>query len=120
MPFAFACGVAGISSATFHAWRNEDPAFKQRIEEAVALGVNERLKTIEEAARGDWRAASWLLEHCQPQHFARNRLEVTGPDGAPLAAGVQLYLPRKDNSAVVEAEPAAPALTEGNPDAIGA
>jgi hypothetical protein len=120
MPFGHACSVAGISFQTFCDWRKDDAGFRQEIEQAVARGVDARLRVIEQASRlGDWRASAWLLEHCQPQHFARNRLEVTGADGAPLAAGVQLYLPQKDG-AVIECEPEAPALTEGNGDANGA
>jgi hypothetical protein len=99
MPFSHACAVARIAFQTFCDWRNTDADFHRQIEEAVARGVNARLKVIEKAANlGDWRASAWMLEHCQPQHFARNRLEVTGADGAPLAAGVQLYLPRKETS----------------------
>jgi hypothetical protein len=120
MPFNFACSVAGIAISVFHDWRNQDPAFKEDIEAAIARGVDSRLKTIEESAAGDWRAAAWLLEHCQPQHFAKNRLEITGADGAPLSAGIQLYLPRKDNgAAMVHVAPEARALTEGSTHAGG-
>src|ERR1017187_2944549 len=119
MPYVFACGAAGIGLATFHEWRNEDPAFKQQIEEAIALGVNARLQVIEESSAADWRAAAWLLEHCQPQHFARNRLEVTGADGGPLVGGVTLYLPQKASAAMVDVAPEAPALTERSSDASG-
>ena len=123
MPYVFACGAAGIGLATFHEWRNEDPAFKDQIEAAVARGVSERLKTIEESAITDWRAAAWLLEHCQPQHFARNRLEVTGADGSPLMGAIVVYLPAKQRgNAIVETtgeRMERPALTEGSPDAGG-
>jgi hypothetical protein len=36
------------------------------------------------------------LEHLHPGAYARNRLEVTGADGAPLAGAVAVYLPQKD------------------------
>src|ERR1017187_8168137 len=72
MPYVFACGAAGIGLATFHEWRNEDPAFKQQIEEAIALGVNSRLKVIEESSAGAWRAGALVLEPRPPQPFSRN------------------------------------------------
>jgi hypothetical protein len=119
MPFSLSCAVARISVATFCSWKGSDSGFRQRIEEAIASGVERRLEKIEAASEaGDWRASAWLLEHCQPQHFARNRVEVTGADGAPLTAGVSLYLPKK--GAIVEAsEPGdgQRVLTQGNGDA---
>ena len=52
-------------------------------------GIERRLKAIEAAqAGGDWRASAWILEHCHPQHFSRNRIEVTGADGGPLTGAV--------------------------------
>src|SRR5204863_7701795 len=113
-PQTMATSVAGISQQTFFNWKRDDPDFQREIEEAIAKGVDARLQSIEKAADlGDWRASAWLLEHCQPQHFAKNRLEITGADGRPLAAGVTLYLPKKE-TAVVEVETGAPVLTEGN------
>lgn len=77
MPFNMACSAVGISKSIFSQWRNEDAAFQERIEKAVAEGVDARLKKIEQASdSGDWRASAWLLEHCQPQHFAKSRIEV--------------------------------------------
>jgi hypothetical protein len=40
------------------------------------------------------------LEHTAPQHFARNRIELTGADGSPLAVGIGIYLPRKDGDEI--------------------
>ena len=119
LPYVMCCSVAGISRSAFFAWKAEDPLFAEQLDSALALGALARLKVIEEGARqGDWRAAAWLLEHCQPQHFARNRIEISRPDGAPLTAGVQLYLPEKDTGAVVECEPTeVHALAERSADA---
>jgi hypothetical protein len=122
LPYIMCCSVAGISRSAFFEWKSADPAFAEQLEQALARGALARLKVIEDGARqGDWRASAWLLEHCLPQHFARSRYELTGADGAPLTAGVQLYLPRKDNGAVVEtSEPAeVHALAERSPDGNG-
>src|SRR5258708_28271967 len=77
MPYVHACGTAGISRSVFDEWKREDEGFRQQIEQAIAQGVNERLKTITEASSTDWRAAPWLLEHFQPQHLAQTRIEMT-------------------------------------------
>lgn len=82
LPYVHACAVAGISFQTFSVWRSRDENFRQQIEEAIASGVSARLAVIEKAAGigSDWRAAAWLLEHCQPEHFAKSRVqaEVSG------------------------------------------
>ena len=120
VPFTHAARLAGISYSAFCDWRNTDAEFRGRLEEAISSGVEERLATIVESARTDWRAAEAWLRLVLPAEYGRQRLELTGADGAPLTAGVQLYLPRKDNGAVVETEPAAPlALAEGSPDGNG-
>jgi hypothetical protein len=119
MPFNFACHIAGICLSSFHDWKAKDPAFREQIEAAIARGIEKRLAIIEEMAATDWRCCAWWLEHCQPQHFARNRLEISGPDGAPLTAGVQLYLPEKDNGGAVVECAEAPALAERNSDGNG-
>jgi hypothetical protein len=112
--------LAGIAYSSLAEWRNSDEVFRAQLEEAIALSVEARLKTIRDAADMDWRAASWWLEHVLPESFARNRIEVTGADGGPLTGGVTLYLPQKTNGpgAVVETTEA-PALTEGSSDGNG-
>ena len=97
MPLHMACEVAGICAQSLYNWRHKNPKFGELLTRAIAKGVDSRLRRIEKASdAGDWRAAAWLLERTMPQHFARSRLEVTGAEGAPLMAGVTLYLPKKD------------------------
>jgi len=99
MPLSLAASAAGIAISTLHAYRNRHTAFAQEVEAAISRGVEARLKKIEDASNaGDWRASAWLLEHTQPQHFARNRIEVTGADGSPLAGTVGIYLPQKQDT----------------------
>jgi transposase-like protein len=107
MPLSLAARAAGINPLTLTVWRRKHPAFDEAAARAIARGVEKRLKKIEDASEaGDWRAAAWLLEHCQPEHFARNRVEVTGADGAPLAAAVAIYLPQKDgDKPIVDVNP---------------
>jgi hypothetical protein len=97
LPFVHACHAAGISFQSFLTYRNRHDDFREEIEQAVAAAIEKRLKIIEDAAeKGDVNSAKWLLEHLHPAHFARNRIEVTGADGAPLAGAIALYLPQKD------------------------
>jgi hypothetical protein len=60
--------------------------------------VEQALNSPDEAIR--LRSACWFLEHTAPQHFARNRIELTGADGSPLAVGIGIYLPRKDGDEI--------------------
>ena len=102
VPYSHAARACGISTQTFITWRNEYDDFRGEIEQAVAAAIEKRLKIIEDAAeKGDARAAMWMLERLHPQHFARNRIEVTGADGAPLTGAIALYLPQKDGGQVV-------------------
>ena len=100
MPITLAATAAGTCYQSIVTWRAANPEFDSAIGEAVALGVEKRLAVIEKASDADdWRAAAWLLEHCQPEHFSKSRLEVTGANGGPLAGAVGIFLPRKDGTA---------------------
>ena len=113
-PLVHAARAAKICYATLAAWRNEDPEFKERLEHAISLCVEKRLKTIQDAAdAGDWRASEAWLRLVLPQEFSRSRLEITGSDGAPLTAGLQLYLPKKELPTIEAGDPVeVPALAD--------
>lgn len=99
MPLGLAASAAGTCYQSIVTWRAANPDFDSEIAEAIALGVEKRLAVIEKASdANDWRAAAWLLEHCQPEHFAKNRIEITGANGGPLAGAVGIFLPRKDGA----------------------
>ena len=119
VPFGHAAKLAGICYTSFCDWRNKDAEFRERLDAAISLGVEKRLRLIQDAAdNGDWRAAEAWLRLVLPMEYGRQRLELSGVDGAPLSAAVRLYLPAK-SGAVVSCEPEAPALTEGNADGNG-
>jgi hypothetical protein len=52
--------------------------FQQRLDEAIARGVEARLLKIQQASdAGDWRASAWLLEHTEPSgQFCKSRVQV--------------------------------------------
>jgi hypothetical protein len=98
VPICHACAVCRVSLSGFHGYRAEHPKFAADIEEAVAKAVERHLKLIIHAAEnGDAASSRWYLERTQPAHFARNKIEVTGPDGSPFAVGIGIYLPQKDS-----------------------
>ncbi|HLX73035.1 MAG TPA: hypothetical protein VKV04_25700 [Verrucomicrobiae bacterium] len=97
LPFSHACSAVKISFQSFTNYRRQHEDFREEIERAVAKAVDKRLRIIEQAAdEGDVSSAKWLLEHLHPQYFARNRIEVTGANGAPLTGAIAVYLPQKD------------------------
>jgi hypothetical protein len=94
LPYVHACAVAGIHPSSFHAYKNRHASFRDEVEKANADFIASNLEVIEKAAKaGDWRAAAWRLEHCQPEHFAKNR---DGGKAVSVNVGVAVYLPKKD------------------------
>ena len=62
----------GIAAGTFYNWmakgrRGEKPykEFYERLEKAIAIGIQNNLVIIRnEALKGNWQAAAWILERC--------------------------------------------------------
>jgi hypothetical protein len=113
VPICHACAVCRVSKSGFHEYRASHPKFAALIEAATAKAIEKHLRLIIKAAEnGDTANSRWFLERVHSQHFGRTKLEITGADGSPLAAGVMLYLPQKETAAgsVVTVPPQ---LTEG-------
>ena len=99
VPYKHACRAVRITFQSFSTYREQHHDFAEEIESAVAAAIEKRLDVIQRAAdTGDVNSAKWLLEHLHPESFARNRIEVTGADGAPLTGAVAVYLPQKDDA----------------------
>jgi len=118
MPLVHAANAAGISFMSLNTYRQKNLKFADALAQAISKGVEKRLEVIERATQSQdegirLRAACWFLEHTQPSHFARNRIELTGADGQQLAAGVTLYLPQKETAPVERSVVTVHALTEG-------
>jgi hypothetical protein len=97
VPMVHACSACRVNYQTFLNYREKNPGFREELEEAVAAAIEKHLERIEAAAKTDWRSAAWMLEHVHPEHFAKNRIEITGANGGPIAGAIALYLPQKDN-----------------------
>ena len=106
MPLTHAANVAGVSYQTFLNYRRDRPGFDEAIGNAIAKGIEARLKVIERATKSPdesirLRSACWFLEHTAPEFFARNRVEVTGANGLPLAGAIAVYLPQKSGGGTI-------------------
>ena len=80
-PYRMACSIAHINYQTFLNWRRDDPAFQEKLDAAIARGVQSRLDVIERAMLSTdenirVRVATWWLEHVLPSDFSRSRIEV--------------------------------------------
>jgi hypothetical protein len=120
-PTTLACEAGGICVATFNLWRKRYGKFDKNVRKAMVTGIQRKFQVISECLGSKdeairLSAAKWALEHCSPEHFSRQKIEVTGADGAPLTGAVAIYLPRKDGdtngSPVVNVNPAKE-LTDG-------
>jgi hypothetical protein len=110
-PLVHAANAAGMTFQTLSTHRSKNPAFAAALAKAVAKGVEAKLKVVERATKSKdeavrLRAACWYLEHVHPESFARNRIELTGADGSPLAVGIGIYLPQKDDNEIKPCLPA--------------
>lgn len=117
MPMTLATKAAGISTEALGQWKRKYPKLVEALARARARGAEARLRRIEKASHEDWRASAWLLEKTMPEHFSRNRVEVTGADGGPVTVVLNLP-PKNGNGGEVVDVPEVPALPEG--DANGA
>jgi len=63
VPLHLATRAVGLTVDDLNAWAVDDPDFGRQIDAAEARGHADRIKTLNDAAaRGDWRAAGWVLE----------------------------------------------------------
>ena len=66
--------------------------FLDAVESARAKAAVRHVANIAKAANdGVWQASAWYLERSYPQKWGRlNRTEISGPDGGPIEARVDL------------------------------
>lgn len=83
---AAAATAAGVARTQPYAWMESDPAFAEQVHEAERASMLVRLARIEKAANnGEWRADAWMLERQFAESFSVKRVEVSGPNGGPIA-----------------------------------
>jgi transposase len=66
--------------------------FLDAVESARAKAAVRHVANIAKAANeGVWQASAWYLERSYPQKWGRlNRTEISGPDGGPIEARIDL------------------------------
>ena len=83
LPLHFAAKAGDITEETLHQWRQDDPKFARKLEEARLAAVERRWKRIEQAAQGsqdhppDWKADAWSLERAWAQFFCRPEVQLS-------------------------------------------
>jgi hypothetical protein len=103
---------AGVSAAAFYRWMDRGLQERERIEagekprktEVIYLEFREAVESARAKAEvrhvaniaksandGIWQASAWYLERSYPQKWGRlNRTEISGPDGGPIEARIDL------------------------------
>ena len=79
--YEVSCRVMKISHNTFQSWRETDPTFQAKVEQAQAKAISGNLAVIQQAAQSGkhWQAAAWWLERKYPQDWAlRQVIAVEG------------------------------------------
>jgi hypothetical protein len=99
VPLSFAPGACGVSRSAFFEYRNTHPRFEEAVQRAIGKAIEKNLDRILTAAKnGDVSSSKWFLEKCHAKFFSRQAVELSGPDGEPLAAAIGIYLPQKDGA----------------------
>jgi hypothetical protein len=70
-----AASIAQINADTLAQWK-KDPAFSEKIKNAVATRLAMRLSKIESGADG-WQGTAWLLERLYPTRFSRPEIQIS-------------------------------------------
>ena len=97
VPTTHAASACGVSFSAFCEFRNRNKRFDEAIERAKSRAIERHLNLIIKAAEnGDVSSSRWFLERCHSSHFGRQKIELTGADGAPLTAAIGIYLPEKN------------------------
>jgi hypothetical protein len=91
-PIRLACQYAGIGHETFYAELKRNPDISDRVSRARAKAAIRNLALIQQAAPTDWRAAKEALLLSFPEYFGKQRVEVSGPDGEPVATKTTLEI----------------------------
>lgn len=101
-----ACAAVGLNKDTYYAWLRRAAAYREErrlgarkrqgeeiyllFSDAVERGLAEAemrdVNIIGAASASQWQAAAWRLERRHPQRWGRvERVQLSGPDGAPIA-----------------------------------
>lgn len=80
-----ACAIAGVSTSTLWSYLKQRPKFRLRLDAARETSNFGLVGHVYDAAGKDWKAAAWLLERRDREHFGRR-----DADALPRAQVIQL------------------------------
>jgi hypothetical protein len=125
-----AAALSGIGQSTVFSWmaiaRNaKDGEYREFLEaftRARGKAEGAMVQEVRKAGREDWRATAWLLERMFPERFyVKQLLEVSGPDGSPIAVSAVPTFPQvrvltvpDDEFEQAERKPAYKMLADGS------
>jgi hypothetical protein len=78
LPVTVAARLAGVTSRTIYAWRDEDADFAQRMADAREDGLDAIEAQVLAHAKADWRAGVAYLAAMRPERWSK---KVTVEDG---------------------------------------
>ena len=78
-----ACFAACIRRETFYRWLNEDSNFNNTIQRARAAFVQYHVDIIHKAAKKDWKASGWALEHREEEYARRQQIQISQAEEDP-------------------------------------
>lgn len=88
---------AGINQDTLIRWIDTKPDFADRIARARAKRNRNWIGALSSAARnGDVRAICALLDRCAPEYRTTSNVEISGPNGGPIATRQDTSIYTKD------------------------
>lgn len=83
---AAGCGIegaahyVGCAASTVRREALRDPAFHEQLRRSEMSAQLAPLRSMQQFAATDWRAAAWLLERTYPQRFARRNMRYITPE----------------------------------------
>jgi hypothetical protein len=104
-PIRLACQFAGVHRDTYYEAVKRRPELAQQAEQARAQAALRNLALVQQAGAEDWRAAAEALKLMFPELFGKNRIEVTGAEGGPVATThqVKMEISSEDIAAAIRA-----------------
>jgi transposase len=77
--------LADVSETQFYVWLKK-AEFAESIKKAELKNKQRSIVIIQNASKQTWQASAWWLERKYPEEFAaRQRHELTGKNGGPIA-----------------------------------
>lgn len=99
-PLVVACSVAGISRATFSAWRTDDSSIDEQLKAAQGDFETAHLRNIRNHSAEDWKASAWVLERRVPHRYAKKLILNGTRIETDTGLLVQVPAPPKDSASL--------------------